>query len=106
MSSSGVYGFTALIVGMAIGALLGGLGQLAIQIPALRSHGYRWTAVVSFRDPDVLRMVAEHGHTVAIHGVTHKKVHRDSEASVEREISTATFNSTPHSLARCGATRR
>ena len=46
------------IVGMAIGALLGGLGQLAIQIPALRSHGYRWTAVVSFRDPDVLRMVA------------------------------------------------
>ena len=39
------------IVGMAIGALLGGLGQLAVQIPALRSHGYRWTAVVSFRDP-------------------------------------------------------
>jgi putative peptidoglycan lipid II flippase len=36
---------------------LGGLGQLLIQVPALRSHGYRWTAVVSFRDPDVLRMV-------------------------------------------------
>jgi len=34
-------------------------------------------------------MLAAQGHTIAIHGVTHKKVHRDSEASVEREISTA-----------------
>jgi peptidoglycan/xylan/chitin deacetylase (PgdA/CDA1 family) len=41
------------------------------------------------RHPEVLRMLAERGHTVAIHGVTHKKVHRDSEASVEREVSTA-----------------
>ena len=45
------------IVGMAIGALLGGLGQLAIQIPALRDQGYRWKPVISFRDPEVLRMV-------------------------------------------------
>jgi len=29
------------------------------------------------------------GHTVAIHGVTHKKVHRDSQAAVERELETA-----------------
>ncbi len=41
------------------------------------------------RHPDLLRMLAEQGHAVAIHGVTHKKIHRDSEASVEREISTA-----------------
>ena len=41
------------------------------------------------RHPEVLRLVAERGHTVAIHGVTHKKVHRDSQASVERELSTA-----------------
>ena len=41
------------------------------------------------RHPEVLRMVAEGGHTVAIHGVTHRKIHRESEASVERELSTA-----------------
>ncbi len=46
------------IVGMAVGALLGGLGQLLIQVPALRAQGYRWRPVVSFRDPDVLRMVS------------------------------------------------
>ena len=45
------------IVGMAIGALLGGLGQLAIQLPSLRDQGYRWKPVISFRDPEVLRMV-------------------------------------------------
>jgi peptidoglycan/xylan/chitin deacetylase (PgdA/CDA1 family) len=41
------------------------------------------------RHPEVLRMLAEQGHTVAIHGVTHRKIHRDSEASVEREVSAA-----------------
>jgi putative peptidoglycan lipid II flippase len=46
------------IVGMAIGAMLGGLGQLAIQLPALRAQGFRWRPEVSFRDPDVLRMVS------------------------------------------------
>jgi putative peptidoglycan lipid II flippase len=46
------------IVGMAFGALLGGLGQLLIQVPALRAQGYRWRPEVSFRDPDVLRMVS------------------------------------------------
>ena len=46
------------IVGMAFGALLGGLGQLLIQVPALRAQGFRWQPVVSFRDPDVLRMVS------------------------------------------------
>jgi peptidoglycan-N-acetylglucosamine deacetylase len=41
------------------------------------------------RHADVLRMVAEQGHTVAIHGVTHQKLHRESAASVERELSAA-----------------
>lgn len=41
------------------------------------------------RHPDVLRLVAEQGHTVAIHGVTHRKVHRDDQATVARELSTA-----------------
>jgi putative peptidoglycan lipid II flippase len=46
------------IVGMAIGATLGGLGQLLIQVPALYAQGYRWKPVVAFRDPGVLRMTA------------------------------------------------
>ena len=41
------------------------------------------------RHPEVLRLVAEQGHTVAIHGVTHKKIHHASEAAVERELSSA-----------------
>jgi putative peptidoglycan lipid II flippase len=46
------------IVGMAAGALLGGIGQLAIQIPSMRAQGFQWRPIVSFRDPDVLRMVS------------------------------------------------
>lgn len=41
------------------------------------------------RHPDVLRAVVARGHTVAIHGVTHKKVHRDSQDAVEQELATA-----------------
>ena len=41
------------------------------------------------RHPAVLRLVAERGHTVGIHGVTHRKVHRDSEASVAGELGAA-----------------
>jgi len=41
------------------------------------------------RHPEVLRAIAARGHTVAIHGVTHRKVHNDSQADVERELSTA-----------------
>jgi putative peptidoglycan lipid II flippase len=44
------------IVGMAFGALLGGLGQLAIQLPALAAQGFRWRPILSFRDPGVLRV--------------------------------------------------
>ena len=45
------------IVGMAFGVILGGLGQLLIQVPALLAQGFRWRPVVSFRDPGVLRIV-------------------------------------------------
>jgi putative peptidoglycan lipid II flippase len=45
------------IVGMAVGVLLGGLGQLFIQVPSLRAQGYRWRPSISFRDPGVLRVV-------------------------------------------------
>ena len=41
------------------------------------------------RHPAVLRRIAEQGHTVGIHGVTHRKVHRDSEASVAGELGAA-----------------
>ena len=46
------------IVGMAFGVLLGGLGQLLIQFPALHGQGFRWRPRLSFRDPGVLRIVS------------------------------------------------
>lgn len=45
------------IVGMAFGVLLGGLGQLLIQVPSLYGQGFRWRPLISFRDPGVLRIV-------------------------------------------------
>jgi len=39
------------------------------------------------RHPEVLRMVADRGHTIALHGVTHKKIHHATEAEIEREVS-------------------
>lgn len=41
------------------------------------------------RHPEVLRAIAARGHTVAIHGVTHRKVHHDSQQAVERELAAA-----------------
>jgi putative peptidoglycan lipid II flippase len=41
------------IAGIAIGALLGGLGQIAIQWPALHREGFRYMPVLDFKDPDV-----------------------------------------------------
>ena len=37
----------------------------------------------------MLRLLVDEGHTVAIHGVTHRKIHRDSQAAVERELESA-----------------
>lgn len=48
------------IVAIAIGTLLGGVGQIALQWPVLRNEGFRYRPVLDFRDPDlreVLRLM-------------------------------------------------
>jgi putative peptidoglycan lipid II flippase len=48
------------IAGIALGALLGGLGQIAIQWPVLRREGFRYQPILDFKDPDlreVLRLI-------------------------------------------------
>jgi putative peptidoglycan lipid II flippase len=42
---------------MALGVLLGGLGQWAFQLPSLRREGYRYRPAVSFSDPGVRRII-------------------------------------------------
>lgn len=39
------------IYGIAIGTLLGGLGQIVIQLPLLRREGFRYRPVIDMRDP-------------------------------------------------------
>ena len=49
------------IVGLAIGTLLGGIGQIALQWPTLRREGFRYQPIVSFKDPvvrEILRLMA------------------------------------------------
>jgi putative peptidoglycan lipid II flippase len=41
------------IAGIAIGTLLGGLGQIALQWPALRREGFRYRPILDFTDPEV-----------------------------------------------------
>ena len=41
------------IAGIAIGTVLGGIGQIAVQWPALRKEGFRYRPILDFRDPDV-----------------------------------------------------
>ena len=48
------------IAAIAIGTLLGGLGQVALQWPVLRKEGFRYRPVLDFKDPDlreVLRLM-------------------------------------------------
>jgi putative peptidoglycan lipid II flippase len=48
------------IVAIAIGTIVGGLGQIALQWPVLRTEGFRYRAVVDFKDPklrEVLRLM-------------------------------------------------
>ena len=48
------------IAAIAIGTLLGGLGQIGLQWPVLRKEGFRYRPVLNFRDPDlreVLRLM-------------------------------------------------
>ncbi len=45
------------IVGIAIGTLLGGLGQILLQWPALRNEGFRYQPIVSFKDQAVVEIL-------------------------------------------------
>ena len=48
------------IVAIAIGTVLGGLGQIALQWPALRKEGFRYRPILDFKDPElreVLRLM-------------------------------------------------
>lgn len=45
------------IIGMALGVLLGGLGQLVIQLPLLRKIGFRYRFKINLRDPGVRRIL-------------------------------------------------
>jgi len=62
-------------------------------VEILRRHQVKATFFVlaanARRHPGMLRLLVDEGHTVAIHGITHRKVHRDSQAAVERELSAA-----------------
>src|SRR5512137_752129 len=46
------------IFGLAVGILFGGLMQFLVQAPSLRRKGFRWTPVLSFRDPQFRRVMA------------------------------------------------
>jgi putative peptidoglycan lipid II flippase len=49
------------IIGIAIGTLLGGVGQIVMQWPTLRAEGFRYQPTVSFSDPtvrEILRLMA------------------------------------------------
>jgi len=46
------------IFGMAIGVLIGGLMQFLVQMPLVFRKGFRYRAVVSFRDPEFRKVMA------------------------------------------------
>ncbi|MCX6569587.1 MAG: murein biosynthesis integral membrane protein MurJ [Candidatus Aminicenantes bacterium] len=46
------------IFGLTIGVLVGGLMQFLVQVPLLRRKGFRWSPVLSFRDPGFRRVMA------------------------------------------------
>jgi putative peptidoglycan lipid II flippase len=49
------------IAGIALGTLLGGLGQIALQWPLLRKEGFRYRPIVNLADPsvqEILRLMA------------------------------------------------
>ncbi len=49
------WGYPA-IAGMAVGTLVGGIGQMAIQLPLVLKHGFRFRPVLNLRDPGLLRI--------------------------------------------------
>jgi len=46
------------IFGMAVGVLIGGLMQFLVQVPLLKRKGFRWSPLLSFRDPQFRRVMA------------------------------------------------
>jgi peptidoglycan-N-acetylglucosamine deacetylase len=62
-------------------------------LDVLRSEGVRATFFVlaenARRHPALLRRIEAEGHTVAIHGNTHRKLHRASDAEVDAELDRA-----------------
>jgi putative peptidoglycan lipid II flippase len=49
-------GFRA-IVAIAVGTILGGIGQIALQWPVLRSEGFRYRPLIDFKDPKLLEVL-------------------------------------------------
>jgi len=45
------------IIAIALGAMIGGLGQIALQVPALRHEGYRYRPVLNPFDPGLLEIL-------------------------------------------------
>jgi putative peptidoglycan lipid II flippase len=45
------------IVGMAVGTLIGGILQLAIQLPTLRKTGFRFTLILNPKDPGLVKIL-------------------------------------------------
>jgi len=46
------------IFGMAVGVLIGGLMQFLVQMPVVRRKGFRWSPLLSFRDPGFRKVMA------------------------------------------------
>jgi putative peptidoglycan lipid II flippase len=45
------------IVAIGIGTIVGGLGQIAMQWPLLRKEGFRYRAIIDFKDPGLLEVL-------------------------------------------------
>jgi putative peptidoglycan lipid II flippase len=45
------------VMALAIGVVLGGVGQVVVQWPSLRREGFRYRPAINFRDPDLHRVL-------------------------------------------------
>ncbi|HTH01724.1 MAG TPA: murein biosynthesis integral membrane protein MurJ [Vicinamibacterales bacterium] len=45
------------IVAIALGTILGGIGQIALQWPVLRGEGFRYQPIIDFKDPKLLEVL-------------------------------------------------